>query len=76
MGSWDMGEWGGGPDFNLGTKEYLSGGELVVMTSPENHRSEPEGVEETCLAEGAWVELLCGDKPDMEVLTRGLCGHT
>lgn len=33
-------------------------------------------VEETCQVEGAWVEPLCGDKPDKEVLTRGLRGHS
>lgn len=32
-------------------------------------------VEETCQAEGAWVEPLCGDKPDVEVLTQDFIGN-
>lgn len=32
--------------------------------------------EETCQAEGAWVEPLCGDKPDTEVRTQDFCGSS
>lgn len=32
--------------------------------------------EETCQTEEAWVEPLCGDKPDMEVLTQDFRGNS
>lgn len=32
--------------------------------------------EETCQTEGAWVEPVCGDKPDTEVPTQDFRGNS